>query len=202
MALSRAAQFALAVAFFGVLSFIFGVIAENKKPAAGIPFTKDGITTCRFPKDPTVALGSLSVVSLFIFVVLGYLSVFHSYDGKSVPTGALFQSTSLAIFFGIALSVSALGVAMMMWATLTEGGHRMHNVHHVADYACPTAKTGLFGGAAFLALDASLFWLVSLMLTLNARADYLEDDDPKGEYGEVLATDYDLNGTHLPPPKV
>lgn len=82
----------------------------------------------------------------------------------------------------------------MLWATITEGLHRTHNIHHNPDAECATAKTGLFGGAAFLALDAALFWLVCQMLTDNARADYLEDEDPKGTYGQVLATDYDANG--------
>lgn len=75
---------------------------------------------------------------------------------------------------------------MMIWATATEGFHRTRNVHHNLKTTCPTAKTGLFGGAAFLALDAALFWLVCQMLALNARADYLEEDDPKGDYGQVL----------------
>ena len=59
------------------------------------------------------------------------------------------------------------------------------------NYQCPTAKTGLFGGAAFLALDAALFWLVCQMLALNARADYLDEDDNKGEYGQVYADEVD-----------
>lgn len=59
------------------------------------------------------------------------------------------------------------------------------------DYQCPTAKTGLFGGAAFLALDAALFWLVCQMLALNARADYLDEDDGKGEYGQIYAAQVD-----------
>lgn len=79
---------------------------------------------------------------------------------------------------------------MLLWATITEGHHRTSNIHHDMDTQCPTAKTGLFGGAAFLALDAALFWLVCQMLALNARADYLdEDDDDKGEYGQVYAAD-------------
>lgn len=78
-----------------------------------------------------------------------------------------------------------------MWATITEDLNRVHNIHHDLTTQCPTAKTGTFGGAAFLSLDATLFWLVCQMLTLNARADYLDENDPKGEYGQVYATDYD-----------
>lgn len=87
--------------------------------------------------------------------------------------------------------VSALAVAMLLWATITEGLHRSNTIHHDMNYQCPTAKTGLFGGAAFLALDASLFWLVCQMLALNARADYLDEDDNKGEYGQVYAAEVD-----------
>ena len=87
--------------------------------------------------------------------------------------------------------VSALAFAMLFWATVTEGLHRSKNIHHDMNYQCPTAKTGLFGVAAFLALDASLFWLVCQMLVLNARADYLDEDDNKGEYGQVYAAEVD-----------
>nr|DAD46334.1 TPA_asm: hypothetical protein HUJ06_004564 [Nelumbo nucifera] len=98
------------------------------------------------------------------------------------------------LFTGETSGVSVLAEGMMMWASITEGLHLARNVHHNLETGCPTAKTGLFGGAAFLALDASLFWLICQMLTLNARADYLEEEDPKGEYGQVLATDYNANG--------
>ncbi|XXG52344.1 hypothetical protein AAC387_Pa03g0711 [Persea americana] len=195
MAVGRTAQISLAVAFFGVVAFILGVIAENKKPASGTPIVGQDVVICKYPADPTIALGSLSVIFLFICVILGLVSVFHPYNGKSVPTEGLFRSTTLAVFFVVAMGVSVLAEAMMMWATITEGLHRSRNVHHYLQTACPTAKTGLFGGAAFLALDASLFWLVCQMLTLNARADYLEEDDPKGDYGQVLAADYGGNET-------
>ncbi|PIA44044.1 hypothetical protein AQUCO_01800236v1 [Aquilegia coerulea] len=180
-------QLAISVAFLGCLSFLLGVIAENKKPAAGLPIGKD-ITICKFPSDPTVALGSVSFVALIFSAAIGLLSVFYPYGGVSVPKPALFKSIVLHIFFWIASICTVLGGGMMLWATITEGLHHVRNVHHTPNYACPTAKTGLFGGAAFISLDASLLWLVCLMLTHNARADYLDEADPKGDYGEVLAT--------------
>lgn len=189
----RAAHISLLVAFFGVLSFIFGVVAENKKPASGTPIPGKDVVICKYPYDPTVGLGSASVVALFLSTCLGLISVFYPYKGKSVPREALFRSTTLGVFFAVAMGVSVLAEVMMMWASITEGLHIVRNVHHNLDTQCPTAKTGLFGGAAFLALDASLFWLICQMLTLNARADYLEEEDPKGEYGQVLATEYDAN---------
>lgn len=62
-----------------------------------------------------------------------------------------------------------------MWPTLTEQSHQTQNVHGDPNYACPTAKTGLLGGGAFLSLDSALFWLIALMLACNAREDYFDD---------------------------
>ncbi|KAK9097652.1 hypothetical protein Syun_024697 [Stephania yunnanensis] len=187
----KTSTISLALSFFGVLAFILGVVAENKKPASGSPIASGkGVVICKFPSDPTVPLGILSIISLFISTLLGLFSVFYSYGGKQVPKAALFQSTTLLVFFGIALATTGLGAALMLWATISESVHRVNNVHKNVDYSCPTAKTGVFGGAAFLALDSALFWLICQMLTLNARSDYLEEDS-KGDYGQVLATDYD-----------
>ncbi|TVU18128.1 hypothetical protein EJB05_34201 [Eragrostis curvula] len=136
-------------------------------------------------------MGSLSIVALILAAIIGHVAIFHPYSGKSVPRRALFQSTSLSVFFVVAELVSALAFAMLLWATVTESLHRSNSIHHNMDYKCPTAKTGLFGGAAFLALDASLFWLVCQMLALNARADYLDEDDTKGEYGQVYTSEAD-----------
>ncbi|PKA58483.1 hypothetical protein AXF42_Ash008770 [Apostasia shenzhenica] len=198
MAINQTTNIALGVATFGVLAFIFGVIAENKKPAVGIPVPMKDYVLCKFPSDPTVPLGSLSVVALAVSSGLGLVAVLFPYKGKFVPKDAIFHGMTLRVFFLVAVLVTVFAETMMMWATITEGLHRTLNRHKDMDYACPTAKTGLFGGAAFLALDASLFWLVCQMLTLNARADYLEEDDPKGAYGEVLTTDYDANAAAHP----
>ncbi|KAJ0978493.1 hypothetical protein J5N97_013967 [Dioscorea zingiberensis] len=202
MALSQIAHFALSVAFFGTLAFILGVIAENKKPAAGTPIQGKDVIICKYPSDPTIALGILSIFSLLISTGIGFTSVFFPYKGKAIKKSILFQNMTLLVFFIVALVVFVLAEGMMMWATITEGLHRSLNVHHDLQTQCPTAKTGLFGGAAFLALDASLFWLVCQMLTQNVRADYFDEDDPKGDYGQVLATDYDANGAGLTAAKV
>ena len=47
--------------------------------------------------------------------------------------------------------------------------------HNRATSNCSTAKKGLIGGVALVSLDASLFWLVLIMLALNAKEDYLDD---------------------------
>ncbi|XP_078434576.1 keratin-associated protein (DUF1218) [Wolffia australiana] len=191
MALNKTVKIALAISFFGCVAFVLGVIAENKKPAGGIPIQGRGVIICQYPSDMTVLLGVFSVLALFISMFVGFISIFYPYNGKSVPTEALFRSTTLLVFFTIAIGVTVLAEGMMIWATVTEALHRSHNVHHNLESDCPTAKTGVFGGAAFLALDAALFWLICQMLALNARADYLdEDEDNKGDYGQVLTTDY------------
>ncbi|KAH0470852.1 hypothetical protein IEQ34_000575 [Dendrobium chrysotoxum] len=193
MAVSQTTVIALGVAFFGAMAFIFAVLAENKKPAQGTPVPMKDYVMCQFPNDPTVALGSLSVVSLLISAALGLVAVFFPYKGIFVPRNAILHGMTMRVFFLVAALVTLFAEAMLMWVTITEGLHRTRNRHFDLNYDCPTAKTGLFGGAAFLALDAALFWLVCQMLTLNARADYLEEDDSKGAYGEVLTTYYDSN---------
>ncbi|XP_059439745.1 uncharacterized protein LOC132175772 [Corylus avellana] len=93
----------LIVAFCGAVSFIFGVVAENKKPAAGTPITGKGVVICKYPSDPTVVLGYLSVAFLIATTVAGFLSLFYPYKGKSVPQSALFRSASFVVFFNIAM---------------------------------------------------------------------------------------------------
>lgn len=87
---------------------------------------------------------------------------------------------------------AGLAAALLLWTTITEQLHLSRNVHHNLQTACPTAKTGLLGGGAFVSLDSSLFWLVALMLADNAREDYFEEveKDVKGGYGQIDAADY------------
>lgn len=180
---------AMAVAILGIISFILGIIAENTKPASGTPTMSKGIVVCKYPSDPTVALGFLSFVSLAASVSVGIYSIFYPYKGKSVPVQALFKSTTFTVYFNITLMVSLLGGALILWGTGSELLHRTRNMRDNMNSTCPTAKTGLFGGAAFMALNASLFWLICLILTHNAREDYVADEqegeDLKGGYGQV-----------------
>uniref|UniRef100_A0A5B7BD83 Keratin-associated protein n=1 Tax=Davidia involucrata TaxID=16924 RepID=A0A5B7BD83_DAVIN len=188
-------QMSLIVATFGTLSFLFGVIAENKKPASGTPITGKGVVICKYPSDPTVVLGYLSVAFLAASTVAGYLSLFYPYKGKSVPQSALFRSSSFLVFFNIALGTAGLATALLLWPTITEQLHLTRNVHRNLETDCPTAKTGLLGGGAFVSLDSSLFWLVCLMLADNAREDYFDEveKDVNGGRGQVLTTDYDAD---------
>lgn len=87
---------------------------------------------------------------------------------------------------------AGLAAALLLWTTITEQLHLSRNVHHNLQTACPTAKTGLLGGGAFVSLDSSLFWLVALMLADNAREDYFEEveKDVKGGYEQIDVGDY------------
>ncbi|KAJ1420141.1 hypothetical protein SESBI_14581 [Sesbania bispinosa] len=179
------------VSFFGTVSFILGVLAENKKPASGIPVPSKGGVTCKFPGDPTVALGYLSLGFLVVSIVAGYLSMFYPYKGKSVPLGVLFKNTGFVVFFNIALFTTGLAATMLLWPTITEHTHLTHNVHHDLSYTCPTAKTGLLGGGAFLSLDSCLFGLVALMLADNAREDFFNEDKGDKSDDKVSSNAYD-----------
>lgn len=91
---------------------------------------------------------------------------------------------------------TGLAGAMLLWPTIQEQVHQAHNIHSNLNSDCPTAKTGLLGGGAFLSLDSSLFWLVALMLADNAREDYLDETGKDGkdgvdEQGQVFIDDYD-----------
>ncbi|KAJ4725473.1 putative Transmembrane protein [Melia azedarach] len=189
-------EMAISVGVLGVKSFILGIIAENKKLASGIPLSSGGVVTCKYPSDPTVFLGFLSIISLAASVMVGFYAVFYPYNGKSVPRNVFFRDTKFSVFFNIAVWLSLLAEGMLLWPTITELIHLKRNVHHNMNAKCPTAKTGLFGGAAFMALNASLFWLICLMLANNAREDYFdeEDENRKGEYGQIFTTDYDAKG--------
>ncbi|CAD5184429.1 unnamed protein product [Musa acuminata subsp. malaccensis] len=195
MAFDQTTSIALSVLFLGSVSFAFGIVAENKKaclmirscflqPAFGTPIQGKDVIICNFPDDPTVLLGTSSVVTLILAAVAGHVAIYFPYKGKSVPSNALFQNTILLPFFIVAEGVTFIALAMLVWTTVSEGLHRSRNVHHDLTTRCPTAKTGLFGGGAFLALDAAIFWLICQMLTMNARSDYFNEDDPIVEYGE------------------
>ncbi|KAI9196733.1 hypothetical protein LWI28_026537 [Acer negundo] len=189
---------ATTVALLGVKSFIFGIIAENKKPASGTPWiSAGGVVTCIYPSEPTVFFGFLSIISLAASVVTGFYAVFYPYKAKSVPHTVFFRNMTFFVFFNITVLLSLLAQGMLMWATITELIHLTRNVHHDMNTNCPTAKTGLFGGAAFMSLNASLFWLICLMLAANTRDDYFDEEDDenlKGEDGRVLTVDYDAKG--------
>ena len=77
-------------------------------------------------------------------------------------------------------------MTLLAWPTLTEQLHLSRNVHYDLETACPTAKTGLLGGGAFLSLDSSLFWLVALMLAGNAREDYFDEIEENGTSAQAL----------------
>ncbi|KAI5056754.1 hypothetical protein GOP47_0028572 [Adiantum capillus-veneris] len=174
-----------AIVATGLLSFIFGIVAENKKPGSGFATQQGDLTYCVYPSDPYVPLGALSAIFLAAMSVLGVTSVFFAYNNKAVPVVSLARSKMLVTFGIISSTLFFVAEGLILWAIITENSHHVHRIHTTAN--CPTAKTGLMGGAAFLALDTMLFWLVCQMLTMNARADYLEldEEDEKGIYGHA-----------------
>lgn len=188
-------QMALAVAFCGIVSFILGVVAENKKPASGTLITGKGVVICKYPSDPTVALGYLSFAFLLATAVVGHLALFYPYKGKAIPQSALFRSTSFLVFFNISLFATGLAAMLLLWPTIQEQLHIAHNVYHDEQADCPTAKTGLLGGGAFLSLDSSLLWLVALMLANNAREDYFDETEKDGviDQGQAFGDNYDAS---------
>ncbi|WVZ98882.1 hypothetical protein U9M48_044257 [Paspalum notatum var. saurae] len=186
MALSQSAQLGLATALFGVLSFVLAILAElNKVPPFGTPILGRDVVVCRFPRDPTVALGALSALAAACSAGLGALAVFFPYGGRRIPRETLLGHTPLYAFFHIAVGVTVAGAGTTVWATAAEAMHHARNVHRDLAYACPTAETttGVFGGAAFLNLDAMLFWIVCHMLACNVREDYFDDDAAHGGAG-------------------
>ncbi|KAJ1399250.1 hypothetical protein SESBI_30453 [Sesbania bispinosa] len=199
-------QMSLIVSVFGVVSFILGVVAENKKvqydffKLVACSWNNQYLVqmvfsvTCKYPADPTVALGYLSVAFLVASTVVLGICLFYPYKGKSVPQGVLFKHTTFTAFFNIALFTTGLAATMLLWPTITEQIHLTHNVHRDLNYECPTAKTGLLGGGAFLSLDSSLLWLIALMLADNAREDFFEEEEgDKGEFGKASSDAYEAD---------
>lgn len=73
------------------------------QPASGTPITGKGVVICKYPSDPSVVLGYLSTAFLLASVVVGYVSQFYPYKGKSVPQAVMFRNTTFLVFFNIAL---------------------------------------------------------------------------------------------------
>ncbi|MCO5607689.1 hypothetical protein L7F22_061887 [Adiantum nelumboides] len=194
MALGHVGILTSAIVVTGLLSFLFGIVAENKKPASGIVTQQGDLTYCVYSADPYVPLGALSAIFLAATSVLGVTSIFFAYNKEAVPVGALARSKMLVTFSIISCILFFAAEGLILWASITENAYHNYRIHDTAK--CPTAKTGLMGGAAFLALDTMLFWLVCQMLTMNARADYLEldEEDEKGTYG--YAPDYAAAAAH------
>ncbi|KAK4706230.1 hypothetical protein R3W88_034212 [Solanum pinnatisectum] len=176
----------------GVLSFIFGVIAENKKPANGTAILGKGVVICKYRSDHTVALGLLSVIFLAASAVAGFSSLFYPYKGKSIPQAVLLRSTSFVVFLNVALGTTGLAAVLLLWPIISEQLHITRNIHHKLQTECPTANTGLLGGGAFLSLDSALFWLVCLMLSNNARDDYFEDTAADLKGGDAVNYEEDV----------
>jgi hypothetical protein len=73
------------------------------QPPYGTPIRGAGVVVCRFPPDPTVALGVLSALAASCCAGIGAVSVFFPYKGRSIPRKALFDYTLLHVFFHLAM---------------------------------------------------------------------------------------------------
>ncbi|KAJ8526637.1 hypothetical protein K7X08_029114 [Anisodus acutangulus] len=94
----------------------------------------------------------------------------------------MFYPLYLVLLLRTTRATTGLAATLLLWPTISEQLHITWNIHHNLQTECPTAKTGLLGGGAFLSLDSALFWLVCLMLADNTRKDYFEETaDLKGE---------------------
>ncbi|KAI5001287.1 hypothetical protein ZWY2020_025937 [Hordeum vulgare] len=193
MAASAWSKLALLLCYFGVKAFVFGIVAENKKPQFGTgTVIGDGYVMCEFSRL-SVVMGILSVISLLLTIVIGHRAVFYPYPTNrtsqqpaKVPHRALLQSTILIVFFIIAELVSVSALMMLVGATKAEAANLRYQLPIQPDgtMSCPSKTTkmdGHFGGGALLALDAALIWFVCQLLALEARANYLdrlpEDDE-------------------------
>ncbi|XP_062097247.1 uncharacterized protein LOC133803284 [Humulus lupulus] len=172
-----ATQMSLAVIFLGSLSFILGIVAENRKPQLGTPIHKKNSVICTYPSDPSVTLGYLSFIFLVASTVAGYCSVFYPYKGKSVPQSIFFRNKTFIVFFNIALLTAGLGAALTLWPTIEEQNYHKHKAYPKTTEVCPTSKMGVLGGGAFLSLDSCLLWLVALMIAINVREDFFENGE-------------------------
>ncbi|KAL5537347.1 hypothetical protein UlMin_043120 [Ulmus minor] len=56
---------------------------------------------------------------LLVSTVVGFMSLFYPYKGKSLPHVALFQSTSFDVFFNIAVFMAGLATTLLLWPTIT-----------------------------------------------------------------------------------
>ncbi|PON72991.1 hypothetical protein PanWU01x14_061410 [Parasponia andersonii] len=172
-----ALQLSLGVITFGVISFILGIVAENKKLQSGTPIKGRGAVICTYPSDPAIPLGYLSFAFLVASTVVGYLALFYPYKGKSIPHSVFFKSRTFFVFFNITLFTAGLGAALTLWPTIEEQHYLKNKVYPIGTDECPIGKVGLLGGGAFLSLDSSLLWLVALMLASNVRDDYFDEVD-------------------------
>ncbi|KAH7524292.1 hypothetical protein FEM48_Zijuj06G0104000 [Ziziphus jujuba var. spinosa] len=198
-------QMSLIVAFFGVLSFTFGVVAENQKsvpidemntyrPASGTAITGKGVVICKYPSDPTVVLGYLSLA--FLIVLDFYHCFTHTKESPfhkrlcSKALVSLYSSTFLCNIIKLltlpftcrfqhyqAVKFAVYFTYLKALNLVTEDAH--------------TAETGLLGGGAFVSLDSALFWLVALMLADNAREDHFEEVENDPKCGQVTTAQYD-----------
>ncbi|KAJ3688175.1 hypothetical protein LUZ61_017339 [Rhynchospora tenuis] len=143
---------------------------------AGTIVSENGVVTCSYPKDHIVLLGALSIVALFAAVGFSLASLFARYKGNAVNLNLLLKCSKLKAFFGIAWLVSFVALALTLWPMVSENHLLNHNIYHTTDAACPTAKTGMIGGAGMISFCASSMWFIVFMLSQNRKTDIYDEE--------------------------
>lgn len=137
---------------------------------------------------------TLEPTNMWFWILFNVIAKGDNYDFLMYILSSSFHKwLSLYAMVYLPRFTAGLAAALLLWPTITEQLHLTHNVHHDVHYECPTAKTGLLGGGAFLSLDSSLLWLIALMLAGNAREDFFEEESngvDKGEYGTASSDNY------------
>lgn len=85
------------------ICFSLVLSALDLQPPAGTPVPGKGVVVCKYPSDPSVALGYSAVAFHVVLMIAGSYSLFYPYKGKHVPKSALFQNKGFLAFFGISL---------------------------------------------------------------------------------------------------
>lgn len=70
------------------------------QPPSGTPIQGAGVIICSFPKDPTIQLGFLSILTAISTSLLGARSVLSA---KDIPRKALFGYRLFYIFFHLTM---------------------------------------------------------------------------------------------------
>jgi hypothetical protein len=77
-------------------------LGVGDQPPYGTPVQQGpDVVVCRFPSDPTVALGALSALAAACSAALGALAAFFPYGGRHVPRNVLLGYTPLYVFLHV-----------------------------------------------------------------------------------------------------
>ncbi|KAK4338096.1 hypothetical protein RND71_042583 [Anisodus tanguticus] len=184
------------IATLDVLSFIFGVVAENNKGEEGHSlqpepqFQEKGLL---FVNIDMIQLLPWDFCLLFLAAsaVAGFLSLFYPYKGKSIPQAVLQRSTSFIIFLNVALGQLLVDIFELMLCPLTWTCKKFQWMHRVETYnfndIYNVGNKVMDGNSGSVKMGLSSLPDSKLLkafkqLADNTRKDYFEETaDLKGE---------------------